>query len=64
MKVLINETTKEERKALVEKAFGISLTGGQAPSTFAIELAKQYVDGEKELAQIQKEMIERYKKND
>ena len=31
------------------------------PSEYAINLVKQYINGEKELEEIQKELIEKYK---
>ena len=62
MEYLIKNTTKEQRIELVKKALGISITGAQAPTNEATKLAREYIDGKKELEEIQKEMIERYKK--
>lgn len=60
MKYLIAETTPEERKALVEKAFMISLSGAEAPSQETIELVNQYIRGEKELEEVQRLVVEKY----
>ena len=63
MKYLIKETTMEERRKIVEKALAISLTGAKKPSDEILLLANQYINGEKELAEIQKIVIEKYQKN-
>ena len=47
---------------LVEKALAISLTGANPPSKEVMELVNDYIDGRKELEEIQKEVIARYKK--
>lgn len=62
MKYLINETTKEEREKLVYKALGISMSDAKSPSREAMQLAKEYIDGKKELEEVQKEIIGMYKK--
>ena len=62
MKYLIKDTTKEERILLVEKALSISLSGANKPSKEVIELAYEYVDGKKELSEIEKLVIQRYQK--
>jgi len=62
MKYLINETTKEERIELVYKALGISMSGADKPSKEAIILAQKYIEGEMELEEIQKEIINLHKK--
>lgn len=61
-KYLISETTREERKALVKKALGISLLGADMPSDDVLELAKQYIDGKIEIEEIKKKVIEKYTK--
>lgn len=62
MNYLIKDTTPEERLELVEKALAISLTGANPPSKEVMELVNDYIDGRKELEEIQKEVIARYKK--
>jgi len=62
MSYLIKDTSKEERLLLVEKALSISLSGANKPSEEVIELAYEYVDGKKELKDIQNIIIEKYQK--
>ncbi len=62
MDYLIENTTREERLKLVKKALGISISGAQMPTDETMQLVKEYVDGKKELKEVQKEIIERYKK--
>lgn len=62
MSYLIKDTTEEERRLIVNKALSISLSGAQAPSKETLELAKEYIDGKKELKEIQKIIIEKYSK--
>ena len=62
MDYLIKNTTRDQRINFVKNALGISISGAQIPTDETLKLVKQYVDGEKELEQVQKEIIERYKK--
>ncbi len=62
MNYLIENTTRQERIAIVKKALGISISGADVPTDETLKIVKQYVDGEKELEDVQKEVIERYKK--
>ncbi len=64
MNYLIQDTTKEEREELVRKAFLISVSGAQPPSKDVLELANDYIEGRKELEEIKKIIIEKYKKED
>ena len=64
MKYLIKDTTMEERLELVEKALSISLSGAEAPSKEVIDLVNEYIDGKKELEEIQKLVIQKYKKEE
>ena len=64
MKYLIQDTTPEEREELVRKAFMISVSGANPPSKEALELANDYIEGRKELDEIQKMIVEIYKKED
>ena len=61
MNYLISETTKEERTELVYKALGISMSDADKPSDEALALAKEYIDGNMELEEIQKKVIDMYK---
>ena len=61
-KYLISETTREERQAIVKKALGITLLGANMPSDETLNLAKQYINGEIEIEEIQKKVIEKYTK--
>ena len=64
MSYLIKDTTKEERRLIVNKALAISLTGADTPSKEVLELAKEYIDGKKELDEIQKIVIQKYNKGE
>ena len=64
MKYLIKDTTPEERQLIVEKALAISLADAKVPSKEVLELVYEYIDGKKELEEIQKEIIEKYKKGE
>ena len=64
MKYLISETTKEERKLLVEKALSISLSGADAPSQEVLDLVNEYIEGKKELEEIQEIVINKYKESE
>ena len=62
MEYLIKDTTKEERKRIAKNALAISVGSNEMPSKEVIELVKEYIDGKMELAEVQKKIIERYKK--
>lgn len=57
----MNETTKEERIALANKALAISLSGAEPPSKETLELVNQYVEGNITLEQVQQAVINKYK---
>lgn len=61
-KYSIKDTTREERKDIVKKALAISLMGADMPSDDVLELAKQYIDGKIEIDELQKKVLEKYKK--
>ena len=61
MSYLIKDTTEEERRLIVNKALGISLSGANTPSKEVLKLAKEYIEGKKELAEIQKIVLQKYK---
>lgn len=62
MSYLIKDTTREERKNIVKNALGISIGANSTPSKETVELAKEYIEGRLELKEVQKQIIERYKK--
>lgn len=62
MSFLIKDTTKEERKKIVKNAFGITVASNEMPSKEVIELTKKYINGEMELEDVQKKVIEMYRK--
>lgn len=62
MEYSIKKTTREERKNIAKKALGISVASNEMPSKETIEIVKQYVDGKIEIEEVQKKVIERYKK--
>ena len=62
MNYLIKDTTKEERKKIVKNAFGITIASNEMPSKEVVELTKKYINGEMELEEIQKKVIEMSRK--
>lgn len=63
MNYSINNTTKEQRKELVKKALGISMSEADIPSDETLKLAKQYIEGKIELHQMQEKVINKYRNN-
>ena len=59
-KYLVSETTVEERKEIVKKALGITLLGADMPSDVVLDLAKQYINGQIEIDEIQKRILAKY----
>lgn len=62
MEYLIKNTTKEQRKKIVKQALAISLASNEIPSDEVLEITKEYIDGKTELKDIQKKVIEKYRK--
>lgn len=60
MKNQEEEKTMEERLEAVERAMAISLSGAEAPSQEVLELVNDYIDGKKELSEIQKMVVAKY----
>ncbi len=58
----IKNTTKKQRAELVKKALTISLSGADMPTDETIKLTRRYIDGEIELKDLQKQVIEKYRK--
>ena len=48
----IKNTTIEERKELVKKALGISMSGADIPTDDTLKLAKMYIEGKMEFQAI------------
>lgn len=63
-KYLIKNTTREERIKIVKNALAISISDSEIPDDDTLRIVKQYVDGNKELEEVQKEILERFKEND
>lgn len=59
-KYLIKNSTKEERQKMLDDAIAISLLGAPAPSQEAMEIYQKYIDGEMELEEINRILIEKY----
>jgi len=57
-------TTREEREKAVRNALAITKINGGQPTEETVELFQKYINGEMELDEIEKQMIERYKKTD
>lgn len=60
MDYLVANTTREERLTLVKKAFAISITESKMPTDETFKIIRQYIDGKKELAEVQKEIEDMY----
>ena len=60
MNYLIENTTEEERRKIVNKALAISLSGAKKPSKEVLELAQEYIEGKKELQDITKTVLNKY----
>lgn len=64
MKYLISETTKEEREKIVEDSLGKIDANCDGCMTGLAEIYQDYIDGKKELRQINMEFNARYIKSD
>ena len=62
MSYLIKDTTREERIKIAKSALAICVGSNENPSKEIIDLVRQYVDGKMEIEEVQKTIIERYKK--
>lgn len=60
MSYLIENTTKEERENIANKALAILLSGAEKPSKNVLILTQKYIDGEIELDEIKKIIIKEY----
>lgn len=59
MRTRICETTKEERQKIVNDAIAIGSLDAPEPSERLKALFQEYIDGKKEIEDIQKEIINR-----
>lgn len=59
----IKNSTVEQRKELVKKALGISMSGADVPTDDTLKLARQYIEGKIELKELQEKIINKYNKN-
>lgn len=59
----IKNTTRKQREELVKNALAISISGANPPTKKATEIIREYIDGKKELEDVQKEIIALYKNN-
>lgn len=58
----IKNTTKEQRKEIVNSALGIGSIDSQKPSIVILELLDRYVEGELEIREIQDIVLDFYKR--
>ncbi|HBF5866209.1 TPA: antitoxin VbhA family protein [Clostridioides difficile] len=58
----IKNTTKKERKEIAAGALGLCMIDSKEPSKEMKEIVNKYVEGEKEISEIQEEVLEMYKK--
>lgn len=63
MNLSIKNTTREQRKEIVKTALAISISGADVPSNKALNIVKEYIDGITELEEVQKKIIDLYKKD-
>lgn len=59
----IKNTTKEERKKIINDALAMSTIDAGEPSEETKRLAQRYVDGEIEISELQQIIIKKYKVN-
>ena len=58
----IKNTTKKERKEIVASALGLCMIDSKEPTKEMKAIVNKYVEGEKEILEIQREVLEMYKK--
>lgn len=61
MDLSIKNTTKEQRRKIVKDALALSITECEIPTEKALKIAKEYVDGNSEIEEVQKKIINMYK---
>ena len=62
MSYLIKDTTKDQRREIVKKAYAISLASAEEPTEDTLALLAEYVEGKTELKEIQEKIINKYRK--
>lgn len=60
-KYTITETTKVQRERITRDALSISMLDAKKPTDETMDLVKKYIDGEKEISDILKLTINKYK---
>jgi hypothetical protein len=60
--VLIKDTTKEQRKKIVEDGLALTTLDAPRPSDDVLKLYDEYIEGRIELAEVEKIVLERYKR--
>lgn len=55
-KILISETTKEEREEIVKEVIAMATVGCPKPPQKDIDCYDQYINGEKELSEVGEEL--------
>lgn len=59
----IKSTTKQQRIEIIKQALSISMSGTDIPTDEALKIAKEYIDGITELEDVQKKIINLYKRS-
>lgn len=59
---LISNTTKEEREKFLQDALAISQIDAGPPDDETMNLFQEYINGTMEISEVQKRVIERYKR--
>lgn len=60
-KYTIEETTKVQREKIANDALSISMLDAKKPTEETMSLVESYIDGEKEISEILKATVNRYK---
>lgn len=63
MSTLIKDTTREERKKIIEDAIAISSVDSLPPTDMGMKLYHKYIEGEMELSDITQYLIAAYKQD-
>lgn len=63
MDYLIKNTTKKQRAEIIKKALAISMSGADIPTDEAFKITKEYIDGITELEDVQKKIVNLYKRS-
>lgn len=64
MNVLIKDTTREERTAIIQKSIALSTLDSPPPDKAAMFLYQKYIDGETELTDIVDTLLSEYRKSE